>query len=155
MNPSQTQDLYQRLGVSDKATKQEIKHAYRQQAKAWHPDKNLGNPRAEIEFKAVAEAYFILDDDKTKSEYDISKVVKTNSRRTEPKTSNPVESEFSDIDLDDRVGWHNFWNFQKEKFKNTQEVFKKTIEETIDINEVYNYETIVTNHTKIINKKYY
>ena len=36
-------DLYSLLGISKKATSQEIKKAYRLKAKQTHPDKNPGN----------------------------------------------------------------------------------------------------------------
>ncbi len=48
------------LGVDAKATKDEIRKAYRQLAQKYHPDHNPGDAVAEAAFKQVAEAYRIL-----------------------------------------------------------------------------------------------
>ena len=50
------------LGVSDKATTEEIKAAYRRLAKQYHPDTNSDDPDAERKFKEVNEAYQQLKD---------------------------------------------------------------------------------------------
>lgn len=56
-------DYYAILGVSRKATDDEIKKAYRKLALKYHPDKNK-SPGAEEKFKEVAEAYEVLSDSK-------------------------------------------------------------------------------------------
>ena len=50
-------DPYQILGVSPQASDDEVKKAYRQQCKRWHPDLNPGDPTAEEKFKQVQAAY--------------------------------------------------------------------------------------------------
>jgi DnaJ-class molecular chaperone len=45
------------LGVAETATDEEIKAAYRNLVKRWHPDLNPGDRHAEEVFKAIAEAY--------------------------------------------------------------------------------------------------
>lgn len=62
--------LYDRLGISPNATESEIKKAYRELAKKYHPDKNQGNKEAEEKFKEISEAYEILSDPEKKSLYD-------------------------------------------------------------------------------------
>ena len=54
---------HQLLGVSEKATQEEIKRAYRELAKKYHPDTNPGNAHAEKVFKELNEAYSILSDE--------------------------------------------------------------------------------------------
>ena len=54
-------DYYKILGVSRKATDNEIKKAYRKMALKYHPDKNKA-PDAEEKFKDIAEAYEVLMD---------------------------------------------------------------------------------------------
>ena len=63
-------DYYKTLGVSKDSTKEEIKKAYKNLAKKYHPDLNKDNPDAEAKFKEVNEAASILADDEKRSKYD-------------------------------------------------------------------------------------
>lgn len=61
-------DLYEVLGITKSASKDQIKSAYRKLAKQYHPDnKETGN---EAKFKEVQEAYDILYDDQKRQTYD-------------------------------------------------------------------------------------
>lgn len=62
-------DYYEILGVGRTATRDEIKHAYRQMALQYHPDKNKDLGAAE-KFRELAEAYAVLSDDTKRKEYD-------------------------------------------------------------------------------------
>jgi molecular chaperone DnaJ len=63
-------ELYKTLGVSKKASEEEIKKAYRKLARQYHPDRNSGDAEAEEKFKEVQGAYDTLSDPEKRKEYD-------------------------------------------------------------------------------------
>jgi molecular chaperone DnaJ len=63
-------ELYKTLGVSKKASDEEIKKAYRKLARKYHPDRNQGDKAAEDKFKEISAAYDILGDPEKRKEYD-------------------------------------------------------------------------------------
>ena len=67
---SDKKDYYEALGLSKGASEEEIKKAFRQLAKKFHPDVNPGNARAEARFKELNEAYEVLSDSDKKARYD-------------------------------------------------------------------------------------
>jgi molecular chaperone DnaJ len=63
-------DYYKTLGVPKTAKTADIKKAYRDLARKYHPDANKGNANAEERFKEITEAYNVLSDSKQRKEYD-------------------------------------------------------------------------------------
>lgn len=63
-------DYYAVLDISVDATNEEIKKAYREQSKKWHPDKNKGIDTKE-QMQLINEANLILKDAEARSKYDI------------------------------------------------------------------------------------
>lgn len=63
-------NYYDILGINKNASDDEIKKAYRQLAKKYHPDLNPGNAEAAEKLKEVNEAYSVLSDKTKKSNYD-------------------------------------------------------------------------------------
>ena len=63
-------NYYKVLGVSQSASQDEIKNAYRKLAIKYHPDKNRGDTNAEERFKEATEAYEILSDEEKRQNYD-------------------------------------------------------------------------------------
>lgn len=64
---NEVKDYYKVLGVPESASSDDIRKAYRQLAKKYHPDRN---PGAEEKFKEIGEAYDVLKDDKKRTAYD-------------------------------------------------------------------------------------
>lgn len=63
-------DYYKILGVSKNSSAKDIKKAYYQLAKKYHPDTNKDDADAGKKFQEVSEAYEILSDDTKRREYD-------------------------------------------------------------------------------------
>jgi len=63
-------DYYKILGVDKKASKDEIKKAFRKLAIKYHPDKNQGDKTAEAKFKEINEANEVLSDPEKRKKYD-------------------------------------------------------------------------------------
>lgn len=67
---AEKRDYYEVLGVSKGASEDELKKAYRQLAKKYHPDTNPGDKSAEAKFKEASEAYAVLSDADKRRQYD-------------------------------------------------------------------------------------
>jgi molecular chaperone DnaJ len=63
-------DYYETLGLKRDASQDDLKKAFRQLARKYHPDLNKGSKEAEEKFKEINEAYQVLSDPQKKAEYD-------------------------------------------------------------------------------------
>ncbi len=63
-------DYYELLGVGRDASSDDLKRAYRQLAREFHPDANPNDAQAEAKFKEISEAYAVLSDDEARARYD-------------------------------------------------------------------------------------
>lgn len=83
-------DPYKTLGVDRKASDDEIKKAYRNLAKKFHPDKNKSSD-AEEKFKEIGAAYDLLKDSDKRRIYDMQRAGDeeraTNARRSQQQRS--------------------------------------------------------------------
>ncbi|MCX6827473.1 MAG: molecular chaperone DnaJ [candidate division Zixibacteria bacterium] len=66
-----SKDYYNVLSVSESASQDEIKKAFRKLAKQHHPDRNKGDKGAENRFKDISEAYEVLGDQQKRQQYDM------------------------------------------------------------------------------------
>jgi len=63
-------DYYEILGINKQASESDIKKAYRNMAKQYHPDNNPGDAAAEAKFKEINEANAVLSDADKRRTYD-------------------------------------------------------------------------------------
>ena len=101
-------DYYQILGILSSADQKAIKTAYKALALKYHPDLNQGSSVAEQKFKEINEAYQVLSDSQTKSQYDLRYSYK-NYQFSDP-LSNPVRSPRKQTTVYNRYGNFNWKN---------------------------------------------
>lgn len=63
-------DPYFILGIEREASQEEIKRAYRNLVRAFHPDRNRENPEAEQRFREVQQAYELIGKEDKRRQYD-------------------------------------------------------------------------------------
>lgn len=90
-------DYYKILELENsKVTTEQIKNAYRKQAKKYHPDVNVGNRVAEERIKDINEAYRVLSNPSSKRKYDRTwnYNIGYKQKKSKQKTSGEVAGEF-------------------------------------------------------------
>ena len=94
-------DYYKILGLeTNKVNTDEIKIAFREQAKKYHPDVNGGNSRTEERFKDINEAYRVLSNSSSKRKYDRmwnTHVAKKQAKQAYEESKRDKDSLFSDF----------------------------------------------------------
>ena len=124
-------DYYRILGLENsKVTQDEIKSAYREQAKKYHPDINLGNNFSEERFKDINEAYKVLSVPASKRRYDRmwnSNVGKKQKFEESKREEGSVFSNFFNMFFGEQIKKENKINKQKTPIKG------ENIETEIDV----------------------
>ena len=71
-SPDTNCSFYNVLDISETATADEIKKAYRKLSMIYHPDKNNNSQESTEKFQKISEAYEVLGDTEKKKEYDMT-----------------------------------------------------------------------------------
>jgi len=108
-------DYYKILGVSKDASQEEIKKAFKQLARRYHPDVNPGNKEAEEKFKEINEAFQVLGNPEKRAQYDNY----GKSAFTEEDIERFRNSWFNFDDL--FFGFDNFFNIFSDREEKSQE----------------------------------
>ncbi len=131
-------DYYKILGLKNsRVSLDEIKSAYREQAKKYHPDLNVGNKLSEERIKDINEAYKVLSTPASKRKYDRiwnNHIGKKNIKYEESKrTTGSIFSDFFNLFFGD-VKQDSDEENKISKKKNKKESFKgEDVETSIDI----------------------
>lgn len=95
-------DYYKILNINHKATKQEIKEAFRKEALKWHPDRNKST-EATHRMQLINEAYLILYDDEARKRYDEQYFKFENSNYQEKANYSQAQYNWEDYSIDDEI----------------------------------------------------
>ena len=98
-------DYYKLLGIEKNASDEDIKKAYRQKAKDYHPDLHPNDKNCEQKFKEVNEAYEVLGDSIKKRNYDAPQ---SNSQQFHHNTSSAYGNSLNDIFINLGLGGFGF-----------------------------------------------
>ena len=134
-------DYYKILELeNNKVTTEQIKNAYRKQAKKYHPDVNVGNRVAEERIKDINEAYRVLSNNITKRKYDKmwnkkNQDVKQNQYKEEYNKNNSPFSEFFNMFFGSTQNENKTQNNKNKKEQIKGENLETNID--VDIEEVF------------------
>ena len=126
-------DYYSILGLnSNKVTLDEIKLAYREKAKKYHPDINAGDNSSEDKFKEINEAYRVLSDSKARKRYDRSWFIYTERKKRLQNKEREVKKSFKEKLIDILFGM-NLPKKETEK-KANEPIIGENIETEVEVN---------------------
>ena len=126
-------DYYSILGLnSNKVTLDEIKLAYREKAKKYHPDINAGDNSSEEKFKEINEAYKVLSDSKSRKRYDRSWFIYTERKKRLQNKEREVKKSFKEKLIDILFGM-SLPKKETEK-KSKEPIIGENIETEVEVN---------------------
>ena len=107
-------DYYKILGLeTNRVSIKEIKNAYKEQAKKYHPDLNGGSKQYEERFKDINEAYKILSNFTSKRKYD-----RTWNRHVGREQRNDAYQAQNGKEVLFKIFFGNIFNKDKERIEN-------------------------------------
>lgn len=104
-------DYYRILNVSETASEEQIKKAYRRLAKECHPDAAGDDPQKEQRMYELQEAYEILGDPEKKKAYDSKRNSFSEKKQAKKQEDSPQDSQ----DISDAGAFERFLVFSREK----------------------------------------
>ena len=114
-------DYFKVLGINRNATDKEIKSAFRQLARKFHPDLHPHDDEAESEFKEINEAYEILSDQEKKKSYEKYLSYRLNDR---DEKSSDFDRQNNYIGFDDDLNFDDFLSHLLGRFNEVgQEIY--------------------------------
>src|SRR3989304_1494605 len=96
---AKNRDYYEVLGIPRDAADEDIKKAYRNLAKKYHPDLHPNDKQAEARFKEINEAYAVLSTPEKRREYDAGGRVIFEGAPTWPGAAPPGGVDFSGFEF--------------------------------------------------------
>ena len=116
-------DYYKILGLeNNKVSSEDIRYAYRELAKKYHPDINTENSFSEERFKEVNEAYRILSDSSARRKYDRTWNMRIGSKKRKEQTKREEGSFFSNFI---NMFFGNIGNKKEKEIKHNKKIPKK------------------------------
>lgn len=114
-------DLYQAMGIEPRASGVEIKKAYRELTRRFHPDLNPGRPWATERYKEVVEAYEVLGDEGRRALYDeFGEIAFT--RGFDPQRARAVRSQAGPTAKNETTSDSGLWSREVMEFADLEEV---------------------------------
>ena len=92
---------YDILEITEDASTEDIRQAYRKLIKIWHPDLHPDDENAALKTQEINEAYEILSDPAKRAQYDeylsLTRPVSENGKRKQSDVSDPLDMEYGDM----------------------------------------------------------
>ena len=125
---------YEILGVSETATQDEIKKAFKKEMKKWHPDMNPNNNDAIEMAQLINEAYSVLSDKLKRKEYDSKQVNSNKQTKVYNDTGKKYTTYNRTYETDKKTAQHILEHFKKLN-KISYDLYSDLLSNTEDSNE--------------------
>lgn len=134
---------YEILEISPKASKDEIKAAFRKLAKKYHPDTNVNDKTLGEKFREINEAYSVLNDENSRKQYD-DKLFKSKTRdkkndNAKKSTSNSKkQSDMKSAMENLNIQFKDFFGFDANSNEVKEDILNSNAKNPIDTSEIFN-----------------